>query len=86
MRRFTILTAALALSAGIAMSASPAQAREVLAFGQGWNMPQDLARMDAPARPLGYTTPLTISEQRARRAAMQRSLNRNFSGLATRGR
>ncbi len=84
MRHFTILAATLALTAGMALSAAPAQAREVLAFGQGWNMPQDLARMDAPARPLGFTAPLTVSDQRARRAAIQRSQARQFSGLANR--
>ena len=86
MRNITILAATLALTAGMALSAAPAAARDVLAVGQSWNMRQDLARMDAPARPPGFTAPLSLNEQRARRAAYQRSMARQYSGLAQRRR
>lgn len=84
MRHITLLAAALSLSAGLALTAAPAAAREVLVTGQGWNMPQDFSRMDAPARAPSGVQPLSVSEQRARRAAIQRGKARVHSGLALR--
>ena len=76
MRRTAIAFLALTTS----LAATPATARETLAFGMDWNKRQDLARMDAPQP----WSALTIAQQRAQRAGYQASKARPFTGTPRR--
>jgi hypothetical protein len=90
MRRFAtaaaviLLATASAASAQTGLSGGTMTASPNLMFGQNWNMPQDLASMEATqaGRPQRHLS--NRDADLARRAARQAQFNRNFPGTPIR--